>query len=131
MLTWYYAFMENIQLNYFIFFIAGAMTMKLVQTLFSVIGGYKIFKFTEYYSVTLMAQIEMWRYQAVTIVKLCYDEAGRQEEFVEVEKKIHEKFFFLQQNVLGIIKSHLPYKVDYDTFLEGYKVLEKEKKNEN
>jgi hypothetical protein len=123
--------MENTQLNYFIFFIAGAMTTKLAQALLSIIGSYRVFKFTEYYSVTLMAQIEMWRYQAVTVVKLCYDEAGREEEFREVEKKIHEKFFFLQQNVLQIIKNHLPYKVDYDTFLEGYKVLEKEKNDEN
>ena len=77
-----------------------------------------------------MAEIEVWRYQALTIVELCYEEAGKEAEFEEVEKKIHEKFSLLQGKILELIKASLPYKVDYSNLHEAFKELQEEKKND-
>ena len=122
--------MDNDTLSYFIFFLAGAVASRIFGTLISIGASYRIFKFTEFYCVTLMVELEGWRHQAITVVKLCYEEAGRMEEFAKVEQKIHEKFFFFQQNILAIMKSKLPYQTKYDGILEGYKQLQKEKDDE-
>lgn len=76
-----------------------------------------------------MTEIETWRYQSLAIVKLCYEEAEKEEEFAKVEQKIHEKFTLFQQNILGILKVNLPYKVDYTNLMEAYKKLQEENKN--
>ena len=122
--------MDDTQLTYFVYFIAGAITTRLMQGLLSVIPSYQVFKFTEYYCVALMTEIEIWRHQALAIVKLAYEEAGRGEEFEKVERKIHEKYFLLQGNVLGVLKSKLPYKINYDGILDGYRQLKEELKDE-
>lgn len=113
----------------FIFFLLGALTVKVLQALLSIIKSYSIFKFTEHYCITIMTEIETWRYQSLAIVKLCYEEAGREEEFAKVEQKIHEKFTLFQQNILGILKANLPYRTDYSNLMEAYKKLQEEQKN--
>jgi hypothetical protein len=72
---------------------------------------------------------EVWRYQAINVVKLCYEESGRQEEFAKVEAKIHEKMTLFQQNILAILKANLPYRTDYTNLMEAYKTLQEEYKN--
>lgn len=100
-----------------------------MQALFSITKGYAIFKFTERYCITIMAEVEVWRYQAINVIKLCYGEAGREAEVEQVEAKIHEKMTFFQQNILAILKANLPYQTDYTNLMEAYKKLQEEYKN--
>lgn len=115
---------------YFSFFILGALTFKVLQELLSVISGYQVFKFTEHYTITMMAELEVYRLQSIKILELCYEEAERGEEFNKVKDKINEKFNFLQNGIMKIIKSKLPYKVQYDNFREAVKILQEENLDE-
>lgn len=116
---------------YFIFFITGALSLRFLQALFSISSGYTVFKFTEFYCITIMTEIEIWRRQALQILELCYSEADRDEEFGEVQAKIHEKYNILQQNILSFLKSKLPYQTNYSNLSEAVTVLlNKENKND-
>lgn len=114
---------------YFLFFILGAFTFNLFQILLSIIKGYEIFKFVEQYSLMLMVELEVYRHQSLQILKLCYEEAEKEEEYSKVESKIHQKFNLFQESILERIKNRIPYSLQYSNLEEFKKVIE-EKKDE-
>lgn len=116
-----------------IFFFLGVLFLKLSQELFNIVVSYKLFKYTEIYSLSLLADLEVYRLQALQIIKICYNEADRQEEFPKVEEKLNERFRMLQNLTIAAIKHKLPYKTNYETLEEAHKEVEKqfkEKKDE-
>jgi hypothetical protein len=115
---------------YFLFFMLGAFCFKLFQELLSVIGGYQIFKFVEQYSITLIAELEVYRHHSLQILKLCYEEADKLEEYEKVKGKINEKFGLLHTGMIAAIKNRIPYPVDYTNLQEAIKIIEKQEKKD-
>ena len=115
---------------YFLFFMLGAFTFKLFGELLSVITGYQVFKFVERYAITLMAELEVYRFQSIQILELCYDEADKDEEFQNLKGKINERFDLLHEGMIAAIKNRLPYKVDYKHLKDAIKIVVEEKKDE-
>jgi len=108
----------------------GAFTFKLFGELLSVINGYQVFKFVERYAVALIAELEVYRHQAIQILELSYGEAGEDEEFDKIKAKINEKFDLLHTAMITVVKNRLPYKVDYSNLKDAIKIVVEEKKDE-
>lgn len=120
----------EVNMLYFLFFMLGAFTFKLFGELLSVINGYQVFKFVERYAVALIAELEVYRHQAIQILELSYGEAGEDEEFDKIKAKINEKFDLLHTAMITVVKNRLPYKVDYSNLKDAIKIVVEEKKDE-
>lgn len=108
---------------YGLFFLLGALTTKLLQVLLRIEPLYKIWKIAEIGFLKNLLQSEMLRHQALAVVKLCYIEAEKEEEFQKVEEAINKKFEEYEEVSLQIVKKMLPYETNYNNTKEAVELL--------
>lgn len=104
---------------YFICFILGMLTLKTFQSIVDIDSTYRIFKFAEIYSMALVLETEVWRKQAITIIKIVYDDADRQEQCEKIVAALDKRFDEVQQNIIKLIKKRVPYEVKYNSLSES------------
>jgi len=115
-------------LEYFIMFIAGAMTMRALQKMLDVAPNFNTWKHTEYTILQILADMHVQRLTANEIIKLMYEESGKQEEYVKVKSAIEQKYNALINNSLNNLKKNLPYKVEYNNLKEAVTIYLKKNK---
>lgn len=108
-------------LQFAIGFFSGWLTISLFQTLLSINSAYKIWKMAELAAIKIMADNEQWRHQSLTILKLCYEEAEKLEQYQKIELVINEKHKTIQKFIIKNLKSNLPYGVEYETLEQAVK----------
>lgn len=111
---------------YFLFFLLGLFTARLIELLITINQAFKIWKLVEFSTLNIMAENDQWRAQALTILKLCYEEANRLEEYEKLETVINSKYSSIQDFILAGMKGHLPYNVNYNNLNEAIVVYKKE-----
>lgn len=118
-------------LSAFLFFIAGAIAMRLGQFIFSINPNYYIFKATEYTVLTILAELHVQKLTANKIIEFAYEDAGRISEFKTVKSAIDLRYDALIISCLYNMKKHLPYKTSYNTLEEAtvYYLQNKENKD--
>ena len=90
-----------------------------MQTLLRVEPLYKLWKIAELGFLKNLLQCEMLRHQSLAVVKLCYIEAQKEEEYKAVEEAINKKFIEYEEFSLQIIKKMLPYETNYSNVKEA------------
>lgn len=119
-------------LDAFIYFIAGATTLRVLQFVLSVKPNYYIFKETENTTLMILAGLHVNKLTALNILKLIYEDVDRQEDFEKVKIAINERYNALITRCITSLKSALPYKVEYNSLDEAMKIYfnkAKEKKD--
>lgn len=108
---------------YGLFFLLGVLTTKLSQTLLRVEPLYKLWKIAEIGFLKNLLQSEMLRHQSLAVVRLCYIEADKEDEFQKVEEAINKKFNEYEEVSLQIVKQMLPYQTSYSNTKEAVEWL--------
>lgn len=105
----------------FIYFLVGALAMRVLQFFLAIRPSYDIYKTAEATALNVLIEMYVEREMSIKIVKLAYAEKDEQ-EFYEVEKAIKQRYEVLFNNGIKKIKGSLPYKVKYDTLDEAVKI---------
>lgn len=108
---------------YGLFFLLGVFTTKLLQILLTIEPLYKLWKIAEIGFLKNLLQAEMLRHQSLAVVKLCYVEAEKEEEFGKVEEAINKKFSEFEEVSLQVVKKMLPYETSYKNTKEAVEWL--------
>lgn len=108
---------------YGLFFLLGVLTTKLLQILLKIEPMYKLWKIGEIGFLKNLLQSEMLRQQSLAVVRLCYIEAEKEEEFEKVEQAINKKFTEYQEFSLRVVKDVLPYETNYSNTKEAMEWL--------
>lgn len=102
----------------FLFFIAGAISMRISQFLLSVNPSYRIYKEAESAALKIILETYAERQLSLKVLEILYKE---EQEYKLLEKTIKQKYDKLINKSISIIKKNLPYKVKYDTLDEAFK----------
>lgn len=106
-------------LSAFIFFICGAIVMRALQAILDAKPNYYMWKHTEYTILQVLSDLHIQQLTANQIIKLAYEEAGKEEEFDKVKTVIEQKYDRLINTCLQNMKAKLPYKVKYNSVKEA------------
>lgn len=106
-------------LSAFLFFIAGALTMRLLQFMLSVSPMLDIYKHAELTALQILLEIDVQSRTELKISKLVYEDLNKEEEYKEVEKALKQKYNSLITNSINRLKKCLPYKVTYNSLEEA------------
>ena len=106
---------------FFVGVLTGILLLRTMQVLFIINYGYKVWKLVELYSLKIMSENEQWRSQALTILKLCYQEANKENEYENIEKVINNKHQNIQNFMMEVLIKNLPYEVSYKNLEEAVK----------
>lgn len=113
----------EVNMLYGLFFLLGVFTTKFLQILLRVEPLYKLWKIAEIGFLKNLLQSETLRHQSLAVVKLCYAEAQKEDEFEKVEEAINKKFAEYQEVSLRIVKKMLPYETNYSNTKEAVEWL--------
>ena len=113
----------EVSMLYGLFFLLGVFTTKLLQILLTIEPLYKLWKIAEIGFLKNLLQAEMLRHQSLAVVKLCYVEAEKEEEFGKVEEAINKKFSEFEEVSLQVVKKMLPYETSYKNTKEAVEWL--------
>jgi len=94
-------------------------TLKTFQIIYNTDNTYRIFKYSEIYSMLLVLETEVWRKQCLKIIEVVYNDVDKQEECEKIIKLINKRFEEVQQSVIKLIKERLPYEIKYSTLQES------------
>lgn len=106
----------------FLLFIGGAVLMKTLQYILDVKPNYHVWKHTEYTVLQILADLHVQQLTANQIIKLAYEEAGKEEELAKVKSVIEQKYNTLINTCIQNMKNNLPYKVEYNTIKEAVEI---------
>ena len=104
---------------YVVCFILGMATLKTFQIIYNTDNTYRIFKYSEIYSMLLVLETEVWRKQCLKIIEVVYNDVDKQEDYEKITKLINKRFEEVQQSVIKLIKERLPYEIKYSTLQES------------
>jgi hypothetical protein len=107
----------------FIFFIAGVLVSIIGHGLFNIVQLYKFWKSAEIGSFKVLAQANVLYYQSLTVLKLCYEESNKIEDYKVIEKVLTEKHEEAQKQLVSVMKNIIPYEVRYNTPKEALEEL--------
>lgn len=105
--------------DYFLFFLLGALSTKILQGLLNIVTAYSVLKKVEIVAMAIMLESEAWRIQALAILELAYKDVEKQEEFEKIKESINKRYKEVQDNVLAIMKEKLPYQIPYTNLTEA------------
>jgi len=114
----------------FLYFIVGAVTMRILQLFLAVTPNYNIFKNAEYISLYVLGELHVQRLTALKILELSYEESDRSGEFEIVKNAMNERYDALINKCIANLKAQLPYKVQYNTLNEALTAVLQEKSEE-
>lgn len=114
---------------YAMFFLLGVFTVKFLQILFNIKPLYNLWKVGELGFLKSLLQSEMLRHQSLAILKVCYFDVDKEEEYKTIEQAVNKKFSDYQEFSLQIIKHMLPYETKYNNTEEAMKWLTEKFKN--
>jgi len=117
-------------LEFFLYFIVGAVSMRILQIFLALTPNYNIFKEAEYVSLYILGELHVHRLTAIKILELSYEEAGRSEEFERSKDAINQRYDALINKCIENLKLRLPYKVEYNSLNEALNNMLKEKLEE-
>jgi hypothetical protein len=121
-----YDYNNELDMIYFLFFILGILCYKLIRTLLGIYDSYRIFKYSETYTILLLLETEGWRKQCLTILKLAYEDVGRGEEYTKIDAVINKRFDEVHNGLIGLIKRRLPYETKYNSLKESEPYIKEE-----
>lgn len=107
----------------FLFFIAGVFASIVGHGLFNIVRLYKFWKAAEIGSFKVLAQSNVLYYQSLTVLKLCYEEANKIEDYKVIERVLTEKHEEAQKQLVSSMKQLIPYEVRYNTPKEALEEL--------
>lgn len=103
----------------FLWFISGAILMRLLQWVLMITPNYYAWKHTEYTVLQILAELHVQKLTAIKILQLVYEEADRMEEYEKAKSLLEQKYDTLINNSLNNMKNNLPYKVEYNNVSEA------------
>lgn len=104
---------------YGLFFLIGVLTTKLAQLLLNMTPLYKLWKASEIGFLKNLIECETLRNKSLQVVKVCYEEANKLEDFSKVEAAVNSKFIEYEEMTLQIMKAMLPYETSYTNTREA------------
>lgn len=104
----------------FLFFLAGVITLRMLQFFLSITPNYNIYKESEMACLKMLGEFSVQKHTALNLLKVVYENSENKEEYYKAEKQIKLHFDTLINNSLLIIKNNLPYKVPYNTLNEAF-----------
>lgn len=102
-----------------LFFLLGVFIANFLQILLNIKPLYKIWKVVELGFLKNLLQSETLRHQSLEILRLCYEEANKLEEYETVKEAVNNKFIQFQDVSIQQLKETLPYDIQYNNTKEA------------
>lgn len=116
-------------LQYFIFFILGVLSLRLLQFMLAITPNYYIFKHAEYTVFKILGELHVQKLTVLKLMEICYHEIGKDAEYKSVESQVNKRYDDLINRYIKNLKSTLPYKTNYNSLDEAVKLLLEETRN--
>lgn len=115
--------------SYFIVFLCGVFTLRILQFVLSITPNYYIFKHAEYTVLRVLAELHVQKLTALKILELCYHESERSNEYYNVETAVNKRYDDIINKYIVNLKATLPYKTNYNNLADAVAEFLKESKN--